>query len=116
MGFWLPVLVYVTAIFTLSSQPQLRPPLQFTFSDKVIHIGEYLVLGLLLVRAMRASLRVSRPLFAAMIAIGFVVLVGAADEYYQSFVPGRTCDFFDFAADVAGGALAQWVYVRFVRS
>ncbi len=116
MAFWLPVLAYVTVIFTLSSQPYLRSPLHFTWSDKVMHVGEYLVLGLLLVRALRATLRVSRPLFAAMMAIGFVVLVGAADEYYQLFVPGRSSDVLDFAADVVGGALAQWAYVVFVRS
>jgi len=116
MGFWLPVLLYVTVIFTLSSQPYLQPPLRFTLSDKVAHVAEYLVLGLLLVRAMRATLRVSRPLFAAMMAIGFVVLVGGADEFYQSFVPGRSSDILDFAADVAGGAIAQWAYVVFVRS
>ena len=116
MGFWLPALVYVTAIFALSSQSYLRPPLQLNLSDKVIHVAEYLVLGLLLVRALRATLRVSRPLFAAMIAIGLVVLVGAADEYYQSFIPGRTSDVLDFTADVVGGAIAQWAYVMFVRS
>ncbi len=116
MGFWLPVLLYVTVIFTLSSQPYLQTPLHFTWSDKLMHVGEYLVLGLLLVRAMRATLRVSRPLFAAMMAIAFVVLVGGADEYYQLFVPGRTSDVLDFAADVVGGGLAQWAYVVFVRS
>jgi VanZ family protein len=116
MGFWLPVLAYVTVIFALSSQAYLPSPIRFTYGDKVAHLGEYLVLGLLLVRAMRASLRVSRPLFAAMIAIGLVVIVGASDEFLQSFIPGRTCDVFDLLADMVGGAIAQLVYVTFVRS
>ena len=116
MGFWLPVLAYVSVIFALSSQPHLQSPLQFPNGDKVAHLGEYLVLGLLLVRAVRATLRVSRPLFAAMIAIGIVVMVGAADESFQFFIPGRQCDIFDLLADVLGGAIAQFVYVTFVRS
>lgn len=116
MWFWLPVLVYVTTIFTLSAQPHLSPPLHFTWSDKFLHALEYLILGLLLVRALRAHLRVGRPLFAAMIAIGFVVLTGTADEYLQSFIPGRQSDVFDLLADVLGGTLAQLVYVTFVRS
>ena len=116
MGFWLPVILYVTTIFTLSAQPHLKVPLSFPASDKVLHVGEYLVLGLLLVRALRATLRVRRPLFAAMMVIGLVVVVGAADETLQSFIPGRQCDVFDLLADVAGGAVAQAVYVMFVRA
>jgi VanZ family protein len=114
-GFWLPVLAYVVTIFALSAQPHLTPPLHFLNADKVMHLGEYLVLGLLLVRALRASLRVGRPLFAAMIAIGLVVVVGASDESFQSFIPGRQCDAVDFVADSLGGALAQLVYVVMVK-
>jgi VanZ family protein len=116
MGFWLPVLVFITAIFAVSSVPHLQAPLRFPNGDKIIHAGEYLVLGLLLVRALRATLRMSRPLFAAVIAIGLVVAVASADEFLQSFIPGRTCDIFDLLADTAGGAIAQFVYVMFVRS
>jgi VanZ family protein len=116
MGFWLPVLAYVTVIFALSAQPHLQSPLRFANGDKLAHLGEYLLLGFLLVRAVRAHLRVSRPIFAAMIAIGIVVMVGTADEFLQSFIPGRTCDIFDLLADVLGGAIAQFVYVTFVRS
>jgi VanZ family protein len=116
MGFWLPVLLYATAIFVVSSQPNLHGPLGFRYGDKVTHVAEYLVLGLLLVRAVRAHLRVGRPLFAATMTIGFVVLVGAGDEYLQSFIPGRTSSVFDLVADTVGGILAQFVYLRFVRS
>jgi VanZ family protein len=115
MAFWLPVLAYVVTIFTVSAQPYLAPPLHFANADKLLHLLEYVVLGLLLVRALRASLRVGRPLFAAVIAIGLVVLVGAADEQFQSFIPGRQCDVADFMADSLGGALAQLVYVALVR-
>ena len=115
VGFWLPVLVYVTVIFALSSQQHLQPPIIFPNADKLLHAGEYLVLGLLLVRAVRATLRVSRPLFAATIAICLVVVVGAADESLQSLIPGRQSDIFDLLADVLGGAIAQIVYVTFVR-
>jgi VanZ family protein len=116
MRFWLPPLLYVVAIFTLSAQPHLQAPLHFQFGDKLIHTVEYLIYGLLLVRALRAQMRVGRPLFAAMIAIGFVVLTGAADEYLQSFIPGRQCDIFDLLADSVGGAIAQFVYLGLVRS
>ena len=116
MGFWLPVLLYVTAIFAVSSLPYLKAPLPFPNADKIMHTGEYLLLGLLLARALRATLRVSRPLFAAMIAIGLVVAVASADEFFQSFVPGRSSDLLDLLADTTGGALAQLLYVMAPRS
>ena len=115
MGFWLPVLAYVTVIFTLSAQPNLKPPVPFAQVDKIIHVGEYLVLGILLVRALRATLRVSRPLFAAVIAISAVVVIGAADENFQRLIPGRQCELLDFLADVSGGTIGQFVYVLFVK-
>jgi VanZ family protein len=115
MGFWLPVLVYVTVILAISSQAHLRPPVRLFSVDKIAHVAEYLVLGILLVRALRATLRVSRPLFAALMALGLVVLVGAGDEYLQSFIPGRESDVFDLVADGVGGAIAQVVYVQFVK-
>jgi VanZ family protein len=117
MRYWLPLLLYLTAIFTASMQPNLRAPLEFQNGDKLIHAVEYLVLGVLLVRALRAHLRVGRPLFAAMIALGFVVLTGAVDEYLvQAHIPGRQCSIYDLAADAVGGAIAQLLYVTFVRS
>ncbi len=115
MGYWLPVLAYLTAVFTISAQPDLRPPLHFTDADKLMHLGEYLVLGALLTRSLRATLRVSRPLFAGVIAIGLIVIVGAADENFQRLIPGRQCDFFDFLADLGGGIIGQFVYGLFAR-
>ncbi len=110
-GFWLPVLAYISGIYALSSMVGLKPPGDFVNVDKVYHVGEYLLLGLLLARAVRATLRVSRPLFAAMIAIGLIVLVGASDEFLQSFVPGRDSSMFDLLADAIGGGVAQVLYV-----
>jgi VanZ family protein len=114
--FWLPVLAYVSLVYFASSIPRLQPPLHFVNSDKLIHAGEYLVLGLLLARAMRASVRVGPPLFAAMMAIGLVVVVGSCDEFLQSFIPGRDSSLFDLLADTVGGALAQLVYVAIART
>jgi VanZ family protein len=115
MQYWLPVLVYVTLILALSSQPHLKPPLSFKNSDKLFHALEYLGLGLLLARALRASLRMREPGFAAVIALAACVLMGASDEYYQSFVPGRESSVYDVLADSVGGAMAQLLYVWLTR-
>jgi len=114
--YWLPVLVYVTLIFTLSAQPYLKPPIRFpVMSDKIYHLGEYGVFGLLLSRAVRASLRVPLPIAAAMMTLALGVLIGAADETFQSFIPGRESSIYDLLADTIGVGLAQVVYLFFVR-
>ena len=111
--YWLPVLLYVTIIAVLSSQPNLKPPIKD--SDKFWHALEYFGLGILMARAIRASLRVRDPLLAALIALVICVLIGGGDEFYQSFIPGRDSSLYDLLADAAGGALAQFVYLWFAR-
>jgi VanZ family protein len=111
MRYWLPVLVYATAVLVVGGQPNLRPPVEFHFADKFYHLLEYGGLGFLLARAIRATLRVGVPLFAALMAAGLGGVLGLADELHQLYVPGRQCDMFDLMADVVGVLLAQLVFV-----
>jgi VanZ family protein len=115
MRYWLPLLVYVTLIITLSAQSNLQLPIHFENGDKLCHLAEYFGLGVLAARAIRATMRVPLPLFASLIAMCFGILVGTGDEFFQSFVPGRSSDAFDLLADTAGLALAQLVYLVFAR-
>lgn len=108
-AYWLPVALYVTLIFMLSSRPSLRPPLRFQFSDKVLHLLEYAGLGLLVSRALRVSAPGLGPTTRTVIAIVGGMAIGASDEWFQSTVPGRDSSVFDFAADTVGVALAQWL-------
>ena len=48
LGYWLPVIVYVALIFTASSIPGRDIPTLFTNSDKLEHLAEYALFGLLL--------------------------------------------------------------------
>ena len=115
LRYWLPVMAYVTVILWLSSQPYLQPPLHFRNSDKVAHILEYSVLGFLLARAWRSTMRIRFALGAAMIALAMGIAIGAGDEFYQSFVPGRDSSVFDLLADSIGLALAQIAYLLIAR-
>ena len=112
---WLPVLLYVTVIAVVSAQPHLKPPMEFRFSDKVMHVLEYFGLGLLVARALRATMRIHLPLVAALLALAFGIVVGTGEEYLQSFVPGRVSSPFDLLADTAGLLLAQLVYLAVTR-
>jgi VanZ family protein len=108
--YWLPVLAYVALIFTLSSMPHLRPPFGFLNSDKVIHMGEYLVLGWLLGRGLRTVPRFGSLLAGGLLAISLGAAVGCADELYQAYVPGRDSSALDWTADFLGLTLSQIGY------
>lgn len=115
MSYWLPVLLYTTVIIVLSAQPNLQPPIKFQNSDKIYHVIEYFGLGVLLVRAIRNSLRLPIPMNACLLALSLGIGVGTGDEVFQSTVPGRECSGFDLLADTVGVALAQLAYLAAVR-
>jgi VanZ family protein len=98
-------LAMLTGIFLLSNQPSLDilPPL-FPMQDKVLHTGEFFLLGisLLLNRDLCARRR-----YSVLIVFAFGALWGGLDEIHQSFIPGRDCSLGDFAADVVGLSLAM---------
>ena len=113
--YWLPVLVYLGTIQFLGSQPDLQVPMLFPNVDKVVHVFEYLGLGVFLARAIRASVRVPVPVRTALIAVGVGVGMGITDEFLQSFVPGRMSSMNDLIADLTGLLLAQFIFLLVVR-
>lgn len=100
LRYWLPVLVYVGLIFSLSSLQSTGPSL-FAWQDKVEHFLEYGLFGLLLGRAFRFTIGGTRGLAWALSAVALGSLVGALDEIYQRSVPGRVSDVRDWATDTA---------------
>jgi VanZ family protein len=110
LRYWLPVLAYVTVIFFVSGQPRLKPPGGVFYADKLAHLGEYGLLGLLLARAVRSTPRLASPVAGGLVAIGVGVVIGASDELFQSTVPGRDSSVLDFLADTAGLLMSQIAY------
>lgn len=118
---WAVVGAFAGIIFYVSSLPQ---PLEMTgvpFSlppgvDKVIHFCEYAVLCFLLCRAVDATLGGTRtPVSAAgrnalVICFLCTTLYGLSDEIHQHFVPPRSCDGLDLAADAAGAAFIAMLW------
>lgn len=114
--YWLPVLAYIGAIFSLSTIRGAGTSWLFPNMDKVMHLLEYSLFGLLLGRAVRFTLSGSKRWVASAATIGLGATVGGLDEFYQSFVPTRTSSAADWATDVAAVGLAvlltQIVHVR----
>ena len=50
------------------------------------------------------------------LALVFVPLVGALDEWHQIYVPRRNASVWDFAVDAIAAAVAVWAYYRWAAS
>jgi len=107
LWFWIPPLAIVTTIIWLSSQSQLPCGISLPHPlDRFVHASAFGALALVLEVAFRGT-RHDLPLYRRHLWILLLVaLFGASDEWHQRFVPERDCDFFDWMADVSGGALA----------
>ncbi len=112
LRYWLPALIYVAVIFTLSAQPGLRAPLEFNNSDKFYHLLEYMGLGVLIARVLAHVMPAPRPVPAALLAIAIGALIATCDEFFQSTVPNRQSSVYDALADTLGLALGQLLYWR----
>lgn len=86
--------LYLIAILAASSIPgHSMPKIIILSPDKLLHLAEYFVLGVL---AYLSFKRFSWPLFIGLI------LFACFDEIWQSFIPGRRPSVFDVAADILG--------------
>lgn len=104
VSLWGPVVGVMAAIFFVSSLSD--PPLPGDISDKSGHLIAYAGLGLMVVRAVAGGLPRRITGRIAAIAIAITVGHGMGDEFHQWFVPGRSADVLDLAADGAGALLA----------
>jgi len=108
----LPVAAYCIFIFWQSSYASPEGLPSFAFSDKILHMGGYALLGLLVLRALlREDLNASRGRLMAA-AIAFSVSYGITDEVHQSFVSDRVADGFDLLADTAGAVMGVLFFDR----
>jgi hypothetical protein len=107
---WLPPLAYVALIWWLSSQALDIPLIMLLpLRDRGVHLLEYAALGLMIARAVQLTWG-ERGLRGSMFAVLLSVCLGLLDEFHQLFVPGRSADFLDLAADGAGVCVAVGVY------
>ena len=102
-------------LFYLSSESDPAPYIPpIRFFDKVQHFGYFFGGGGLL-SAFLYCLAPEKPHWRRMLLITVLVIavVGTADEFHQSFTPGRSGnDPFDLTADVLGGLCGSLVFRR----
>ena len=96
---------WAALIFWVSSTANPFPevPRRLLEQDKLLHAAAYAVLGAL-VRGALGGARL-RPWMALGLAVAVGTAYGASDEWHQSFVPNRSSDPADLAADAIGAAM-----------
>ena len=130
---WLPVCAWLSLIFFFSTDqfssanteqifgflsswllPEISieniPPIHGAMR-KIGHWSEYLVLAVLILRALRNETGKKWELRHAVHTLVFIILYALSDELHQAFVPSRTASFGDAMIDVLGGICAIfWTY------
>ena len=109
---WGPVVVLMAAIFAVSATSS-PPRLPASVSDVAAHAIAYAVLALAMLRAVSGADFSRITAGGVVLAVVLTVAYGLTDEVHQSFVPGRTPEFRDLAADAMGaaaGAALGWAW------
>lgn len=109
--YWAPIIIYIIFIYYLSSLPN---PIEtiipkedlayFDFPHFIYHIIEYLILSLLLYRALKITTK--NPQTSTIL---ITILYAITDEIHQYFVPGRISSTFDIAIDSFGAIAMQCI-------
>jgi VanZ family protein len=98
---WGPVLLVMGLIFYFSSLPDPGGP-PGGISDKTAHFLIYGALGASMIRALAGGRSAAMTLPTILAAMALSTLYGVSDEIHQYFVPPRTPEILDIAADAAG--------------
>lgn len=102
--------MYCGLIFYLSSQPELpRTGIEIPYFDKLAHMIAFGGLAGLVSIGIRSSNESVPPRVQWLVPIAVAALYGVTDEIHQTFVPMRTFDLWDLAADGLGAILVQAV-------
>ena len=105
--FRITLLIYMILILGVSSLPGENIPKSWLLSfDKLIHLIEYFILGILLMKSMK---NVSTKMLIVVIPFG--IFFGIIDEYLQSFISGRFSSALDVLADTIGVVIGSLLVI-----
>ncbi len=102
---WGPAALWAAVLFLLSELPGTGLGLPGG-TDKLVHGGLYLILGLSLAWGKERTGSGVPVVLLLLIGVGY----GALDEWHQSFVPGRDVSVGDWVADSAGVMLGLLLF------
>lgn len=109
--WWLGVIIWAVVLWSLSANSSLPSGPSFPLKDKLLHCIYFCGGAACLLLALFGK---ASPLPAwrtlALRSLPFTAVIGALDEFHQTFTPGRSGnDPWDWLADITGGLLAAWL-------
>jgi VanZ family protein len=113
--YLVPPFLYAALIFYLSNQSDLKPPVEFKMSDKLIHVLEFGMLSFLVMRAIKKTKTGITGIRPFVMGMAGTWIYAISDEIHQYFVPGRSCSLGDIIADGAGIFIAGFLFIIFYR-
>ena len=111
---WLPMLLWMAAIFFISAQPSQELPNLGSwdlFSKKLLHFIAYAILATLALWGIDRGkqLAPSKEWGPFLLAFLITLLYAMSDEYHQTFVPSRHGMAWDVLIDSCGGIAALFL-------
>lgn len=113
ISLWLPVTVFMAAIYYGATAPDVPSQVRHWFSDTALHAGAYAVLALLTLRATARGHWKGVTRGTMLAAFLIALLHGVSVEWIQMYVPTRFAEWRDIWNDAAGTAVglgAAWAW------
>lgn len=110
--YWGPPIILEGIIFFLSSNPLPKSVPGIPFVDKIYHAIIYLILALLIWRALFYSSTDFFQKRALLFTLIITILLGISDEWHQSFVPARSPELLDLLFDAIGATICV-IFLRY---
>ena len=113
ISLWLPVALYMAAIYYGATLPVVPAPIGYWLSDTLLHAGGYAVLALLTLRATANGRWAGLTRTALLTAFVISMAHGLSVEWIQMYVPTRFAEWRDVWNDAAGTAFglgAAWAW------
>jgi VanZ family protein len=113
ISLWLPVVIFMAAIYYGATSRDVPASVGNWFSDTVQHAAAYTALVLLTLRATARGRRAGVTRATMMAAFVIAMLHGVSVEWIQMYVPTRVAEWRDIWNDAAGAAAglgAAWAW------
>ncbi len=113
---FIPFFLFCATLFALSHQPDGALPYRYSNLDKEAHFVFFFLMTASVAVGLLKSRRLKGKVIFWVILILSYAIIGALDEFHQSFVPHREVSFADWCADFLGGStfvILMLLYYRF---
>lgn len=101
--------VYWLALLTATHWPKM-PGIDMPGKDKTLHVVAFAILTGLLLNVLARRAAATRGMIIVLAAVAVVAFYGALDEWTQPYT-GRSCDIFDWLADLSGTISVALIYL-----